>query len=61
MDGDVLIKLIFATSLTVMYSVLFIVLRPDIASAITIITAFTNALTGVIVRNLTKRKSERGP
>jgi len=58
-DGDVLIKLIFATSMTVMYSVLFITLRPDTATAVTIITAFTNALVGFFVRNLTRRKTKK--
>jgi len=59
MNGDVAIKLIFASSLTAMYSVLFVTLRPDTATALAIISGFTNALTAVIVRNLTQRKEEK--
>jgi len=59
MNGDVAIKLIFASSLTAMYSVLFVTLRPDTATAVALATAFTNSLTAVIVRNLTMRKKEK--
>jgi len=58
MNGDVAIKLIFASSMTVMYSVLFVTLKPDTATAVALATAFTNSLTAVIVRNLTQKKKE---
>ena len=54
MDKDVKIKLIFAGSMTVIYSVLFLTQRIDIATAIALTTLFTNTITGVIVRNLSK-------
>jgi len=59
MNGDVAIKLIFASSMTIIYSILFIFLRPDTATALAIISGFTNALTAVIVRNLTQREEKR--
>jgi len=59
MNGDVAIKLIFASSMTVMYSVLFVTLKPDTATAVALATAFTNSLTAVIVRNLTQRKAKK--
>jgi len=59
MDGDVAIKLIFASSMTVMYVTLFVTIKPDVATAVALATAFTNALTGIIVRNITMRKKEK--
>jgi len=59
MDGDAVIKAIFGACLTIMYSVLFLTLHPDTATALAVITAFTNSLTAVIVRNLTQRKEEK--
>jgi len=59
MDGDTQIKLIFATAMTIMYVTLFVTIKPDVATAIAIATAFTNTLTGVFVKNLTERKKKR--
>jgi len=58
MDGDTQIKLIFASAMTVMYVTLFVTIRPDVATAVALATAFTNSLTAVIVRNLTQKKKE---
>jgi len=59
LDNDVVIKAIFGACLTVMYSVLFLTLHPDTATALAMITAFTNTLTGVFVRNLTQREKQK--
>jgi len=59
LDGDAQIKLIFGTCLTVMYVTLFLTIRPDVATAVALATAFTNSLTAVIVRNLTQRKVKK--
>jgi len=59
LGDDVKIKLIFGTCLTVMYVTLFVTIRPDIATAVALATAFTNSLTAVIVRNLTQREKQK--
>jgi len=59
LDSDVAIKAIFGTCLTVMYVTLFVTLHPDTATALAMITAFTNSLTAVFVKNLTERKKKR--
>jgi len=59
MDGDVMIKAIFGACLTVMYVTLFLTIKPDVATALAVITGFTNSLTAVFVRNLTQREKQK--
>jgi len=59
MDGDTQIKLIFASAMTVMYVTLFLTIKPDVATALAVVTGFTNTLTGVFVRNLTQREKQK--
>jgi len=42
-----------------MYVTLFLTIRPDVATAVALATAFTNSLTAVIVRNLTQREKQK--
>jgi len=59
MDNDVAIKAIFGACLTVMYVTLFVTLHPDTATALAVITGFTNSLTAIFVRNLTQREKQK--
>ena len=56
MDADVTIKVSFMTCLTVMYSVVFLTQRFDVASTSALVSTFTNAVVGVVTYNLAKRK-----
>jgi len=59
MDDDVKIKLIYTVGLTTIYAILFYRIPLDMAVVVTLVTTFTNALTGVITYNIGKRQAQK--
>jgi len=57
MDGDVVIKLIYAGSLTVIYGIVFVRVPMDMAIVSTLISGFVGALSAVISYNLGQRSA----
>jgi len=58
MDNDVKIKLIYASSLTVVYTVLILKAPIDITVIASITSGFVGALSGIFTYNLAKRSSQ---
>ena len=59
MRDDVIIKLILAIALCFMYGLVFLAQKLDIATVVSLVTAFTNALVGIFSYNLGKKKKKR--
>lgn len=59
MDTDLRIKLVFAITLIVMYSIVFITQKLDFATISALLSAFTNAVVALFTYNLTKRKHKK--
>ena len=59
MDDDVVIKLIYSVSLTIIYAILFIRVPLDMAIITTLVSSFTTALSVVITYNITKKTVEK--
>jgi len=57
MDSDVAIKLIYASSLTIIYTILFIRIPIDFALVISLTSGFVGALSAVISYNLGQRSA----
>jgi len=57
MDGDAIIKLIYASALTVIYSIIFVRVPMDIAIVSTLVSGFVGALSAVISYNLGQRSA----
>jgi len=57
MDGDVVIKLIYAGSLTVIYGIIFVRVPMDIAIITSLVSGFVGALSAVISYNLGQRSA----
>jgi len=59
MDGDAIIKLIYASALTVIYSIIFVRVPMDIAVVSTLVSGFVGALSAVISYNLGQRSARK--
>jgi len=53
---DYVVKIIYGILLTIMYITVFLTQKPDIATITTLISGFTNALLGVLMYNIHRRK-----
>jgi len=59
MDGDVIIKLIYASALTVIYSIIFVRVPMDMAIVTSLVSGFVGALSAVISYNLGQRSARK--
>lgn len=59
MDDDVIIKALLGFYLTIMYVVVFITQPVDIATTVSLISGFTNALIGIFAYNIHKRRVKK--
>jgi len=59
MDSDVIIKLIYASSLTIIYSILFIRIPIDVAIISMLTSGFVGSLSAVVSYNLGQRSARK--
>jgi len=55
MNDDVMLKLIFTSGMVILYVVIFLTQKLDVATASALASAFTNALVGFFAYNYVKR------
>jgi len=56
---DVYIKTVLATSLTIMYGLVFIKYNLDTATLVTLTSGFTNALVGFFTYNIVRKRAQK--